>query len=241
MIESMEAWSPYASNYDNPIRYEDFLGDEPEDSGPGPILHGLIISPATSAEVSQEVSTIGRYVLISVGSTLNGALNSFTFGTWPMTPGGSSGYSEADMQNVESSANLGALGATFALIPHAPGGGVVIPNAKVPSITIPTTLPLLAPFSLLLSKKEPKDLLKDAKDSQAKEAASRDRTAKREQATSQGKTKKGEVIRAQEDHIFQVLKSLAGMMPQKQEEQENKKPPMLKKKLKRRRKPNISV
>jgi RHS repeat-associated protein len=28
-IESMEMWSPYVSNYDNPIRYNDFLGDEP--------------------------------------------------------------------------------------------------------------------------------------------------------------------------------------------------------------------
>ncbi|HVI46754.1 MAG TPA: DUF6443 domain-containing protein [Chitinophaga sp.] len=32
-IENMEMWSPFASNYDNPIRYNDFLGDEP---GPGP-------------------------------------------------------------------------------------------------------------------------------------------------------------------------------------------------------------
>jgi hypothetical protein len=31
--EKMEMWSPYASNYDNPIRFNDFLGDEP--GGPG--------------------------------------------------------------------------------------------------------------------------------------------------------------------------------------------------------------
>ena len=30
-IENMEMWSPYASNYDNPIRYQDFLGDAPGD------------------------------------------------------------------------------------------------------------------------------------------------------------------------------------------------------------------
>jgi RHS repeat-associated protein len=32
--ENMEMWSPYVSNYNNPIRYNDFLGDEPGD-GPG--------------------------------------------------------------------------------------------------------------------------------------------------------------------------------------------------------------
>lgn len=32
-IDKMESWSPYASNFNNPIRYSDFLGDEP---GPAP-------------------------------------------------------------------------------------------------------------------------------------------------------------------------------------------------------------
>jgi RHS repeat-associated protein len=32
--DNMEMWSPYVSNYDNPINYNDFLGDEP-DGGPG--------------------------------------------------------------------------------------------------------------------------------------------------------------------------------------------------------------
>ncbi|ANH81958.1 hypothetical protein A8C56_14155 [Niabella ginsenosidivorans] len=30
-IENMEAWSPYASNYDNPITYSDPLGDDPDE------------------------------------------------------------------------------------------------------------------------------------------------------------------------------------------------------------------
>jgi RHS repeat-associated protein len=35
-IESMEMWSPYVSNYDNPIRYSDPLGDQPgPDDPPG--------------------------------------------------------------------------------------------------------------------------------------------------------------------------------------------------------------
>lgn len=35
-IDKMEAWSPYVSNFNNPIRYSDFLGDKPEpDPGQG--------------------------------------------------------------------------------------------------------------------------------------------------------------------------------------------------------------
>jgi RHS repeat-associated protein len=35
-IENMEAWSPYVSNYDNPIRYSDPMGDVPGGGGDDP-------------------------------------------------------------------------------------------------------------------------------------------------------------------------------------------------------------
>jgi hypothetical protein len=41
-IENMEMWSPYVSNYDNPIRYNDVLGDEPN-GGPGGMARGYLV------------------------------------------------------------------------------------------------------------------------------------------------------------------------------------------------------
>jgi RHS repeat-associated protein len=37
--DKMEAWSPYVSNFNNPVRYSDFLGDQP---GPGPGFFGTL-------------------------------------------------------------------------------------------------------------------------------------------------------------------------------------------------------
>jgi RHS repeat-associated protein len=57
-IENMEMWSPYASNYDNPIKFNDFLGDEPDDGGPG-ILD----------RIADGLSTLGqRTVAVALGA-----------------------------------------------------------------------------------------------------------------------------------------------------------------------------
>lgn len=46
-IDNMEAWSPYVSNYDNPIRYSDLLGDWP---GPGDGLWATLLNFAANAK-----------------------------------------------------------------------------------------------------------------------------------------------------------------------------------------------
>lgn len=46
-IDDMVAWSPYVSNYDNPIRYNDFLGDWP---GPGDGLWTRLLGFAANAK-----------------------------------------------------------------------------------------------------------------------------------------------------------------------------------------------
>ncbi|SEW36240.1 RHS repeat-associated core domain-containing protein [Chitinophaga sp. YR573] len=84
-IEDMEMWSPYASNYDNPIRYNDFLGDEPED-GPG-LLNKLgtaivqtgqqVLSAAagaTNAYVSNNLFGGGRIDVDNTGLTGGNAI-----------------------------------------------------------------------------------------------------------------------------------------------------------------------
>jgi RHS repeat-associated protein len=67
-VDNMEMWSPYISNYDNPIRYSDPLGDEGEDDG---CCQGLkkVIASVTAAVVG----TIDNNI---PGSNLRGAVAS---------------------------------------------------------------------------------------------------------------------------------------------------------------------
>jgi len=48
-IDQMEAWSPYASNFDNPVRYSDLLGD-----WPGPSIDGLFLRVLKFASEAKE-------------------------------------------------------------------------------------------------------------------------------------------------------------------------------------------
>jgi hypothetical protein len=70
-IESMEMWSPYASNYDNPIRFNDVLGDLPDQRGhptPGPAM--ISLNPATLKLLKQvwQIASAG-------GAAATGAAN----------------------------------------------------------------------------------------------------------------------------------------------------------------------
>lgn len=62
--ENMEHWSPYTSNYDNPLKNKDLLGDEPEEvEGPG---------PKSIVAISKELYNV--YKLIRAGESLKSAL-----------------------------------------------------------------------------------------------------------------------------------------------------------------------
>ena len=66
----MEMWSPYTSNYNNPISNKDFLGNEPEECCGwfDPFIEG------------------GKKLLISASGVVNGSLNSVTGGRFPTDP-----------------------------------------------------------------------------------------------------------------------------------------------------------
>jgi RHS repeat-associated protein len=85
-IENMEMWSPYVSNYDNPIRYNDFLGDEP-DGGPGliPVPSADFINAMVEGTKSAG-NAVGEFLGnlgIAAGGFLNGVNNVSSFGLYP--------------------------------------------------------------------------------------------------------------------------------------------------------------
>lgn len=136
-IESMEAWSPYASNFDNPITFSDPLGDVPDCPECKEVLDG----------VGETVNKL----LISAGSTMNGFLNSVSFGLWPTNPaqslGLASGYTGSNAQLHNNSVLGGqvlALGFSAARAPNMPsvavadGTAVAAPkNIPLPAVPMP--------------------------------------------------------------------------------------------------------
>ena len=122
-VEDMEMWSPYASNYDNPIRYSDPKGDM------GTACCGGFIGNA----------------LASAAGTLNGFLNGVSGGLWPTAPLGTSMYTDEQLQYYESGVKYGQMGSipTMRMLPPVfprlvPAGG---PN--MPLTPNPPSLPRL--------------------------------------------------------------------------------------------------
>ncbi|NLR67497.1 hypothetical protein HGH92_24545 [Chitinophaga varians] len=115
-IDNMEAWSPYASNYDNPIRFLDFLGDEPLGGGT-PIM--WTAGQKQAEYVKAILRPVGNFVVELLGRTAvaaAGILNAAGGGRTSAESIGLSG-SQADQYNAATT-----VGSTLPL--PMPGGGL---------------------------------------------------------------------------------------------------------------------
>jgi RHS repeat-associated protein len=134
-IENMESWSPYASNFDNPISFNDPLGDNPDCPSCKEFLDGA--------------SDFLNKAIISAGSTMNGFLNNVTFGAWPTNPsqslGITNGYSGNNAQLHSNSVTGGqVLGMGFSMLK----GGYNPQFASVSGPKVPITKPISIPAIL---------------------------------------------------------------------------------------------
>jgi RHS repeat-associated protein len=142
-IENMEMWSPYASNYDNPITYMDILGDEPESAD------------GCCGWLGDALIDAGKSLLISGSGVLNGALNTVSFGLISSDP-----FNLRDRLNdnertlYDNSVTVGKIGPLF-----IPGGSrstktppmELVPIGGKPPVTVsvktqPLT-PTVVPFA----------------------------------------------------------------------------------------------
>ena len=101
--ENMEMWSPYASNYDNPILYKDPLGNEPECCG------GLL----------GVLADIGDKIAIAVIGVAVGSLNTISGGTISTNP---FGYRDALRGTDREGYDMAVFTGQVASMMPVPGG-----------------------------------------------------------------------------------------------------------------------
>lgn len=130
-VDNMEMWSPYVSNYDNPIRYSDPLGDEGQDccwdeiKAVGNFVGGALVGAV--------VGTVDN----ATGTNFRGKMSSAFEGTGAAGYGWNLGLDVADAGGVvigaieTTAGGAGMLGGTLAT---AGTGGAGAP------VTVPVTL-----------------------------------------------------------------------------------------------------
>lgn len=185
--DQMHMWSTYASNFDNPIRYKDPLGDEPDGECCG--------------EFWKTLGDAGDKIMLSASGSLWGSLNTI-----------SGGLISTDPFNVRPNLtseekmywdNAVTVGRIAPLISPSPGGKRIseptlelAPVGGAPKVNVKVTIesqPQVAIPNQVQAKgvKGPKDLVAEAKAAQEKLAEAAARKATREQATRQGNERTG--------------------------------------------------
>ncbi|WP_160290283.1 DUF6443 domain-containing protein [Flavihumibacter solisilvae] len=157
-IENMEGWSPYASNFDNPILFSDRLGDEPDGSNPpsgtccGVGVGTLVKIFETTEKAANNALESVRKGLVSAGGVLSGYVGLPTDMYSQFT--GENTLTESDQEINSSSHRMGQTAALLnPFLVNTSSPGVQLVNG--PKITLPLLLPVpLVPITLVSANKK---------------------------------------------------------------------------------------
>ncbi|WP_142687504.1 hypothetical protein [Chitinophaga polysaccharea] len=129
-IEDMEAWSPYASNYDNPTSYADFLGDEPDDDPPTGV----------------------RGFWISVAGLINGINHTITGGHYN-TPASAFGWDGEDAERYDNMTRVGEIIPVVLSPKPSAAQPTPVPLEPIPvPLQAPAPIPVVVPPSTVNTK-----------------------------------------------------------------------------------------
>lgn len=180
--EDMEMWSPFASNYDNPVIYADPMGNAP-DGCCGDFV-----------ELVDEV-------LISASGVAGGVVNLLSGGIFSSDPlNFRSKLSEEQLATYDRGVLVGKVGLLASSMKSPQSGQssspyqLVTVNGQVQTLptTLVPTMPTLVPFAGGAQRSESdQKLIKEAQEAKLKEEAAKMRQQKRDAATSTGKSKVG--------------------------------------------------
>ena len=183
VTDGYENISPYASMYNNPLRYSDPLGNEGEDCCWEAIKKGL------------------RNALITGSGVVNGVLNSASGGLISSDPFNfRNKLSDDELELYDNSVTVGQYGTLIGPLLGSPStptrtpmvepvGGLPVP---VPG-SVPLTPPGIVPISNNGEQKKSSNekLIEEAKQQKAKEQKAQEREQNRQKQSADGKNKQG--------------------------------------------------
>ncbi|MFT3945348.1 MAG: DUF6443 domain-containing protein [Agriterribacter sp.] len=174
-IENMEAWSPYVSNFDNPIFNSDPLGDEPDGC----------------CSVLDELLDIGEKTVLSLSGVVNGVLNTVSGGLISTDPFSMRDNLDPEEQRLyDNSVQVGQIGGLFSASSRSPKLTPALQPVGGPAMPLPaaTVKPVIAVPPVLNTSGESKNT--NTSNSQTSKSQGQNSTASNSSQSKQSKVQK---------------------------------------------------